>query len=94
LTDDTLDNMLLNLSGYPHDKPGTQWYHANRIVSTSDSKVYYQIDTSKGQSGSPVWREHNGHRHVVAIHTTGQRWSNSGIRIMRYVFDNLQAWKR
>jgi len=83
-----------NISGYPGDKPsGTQWYDARRIASVSARKVYYDIDTAGGQSGSAVYRIVNGNRYGFAIHAYGGASTNSGTRINAQVYNNLVAWK-
>ena len=83
-----------NISGYPGDKPsGTQWYDARRIASVSARKVYYDIDTAGGQSGSAVYRIVNGNRYGFAVHAYGGGSTNSGTRINAAVFSNLVAWK-
>ena len=83
-----------NISGYPGDKPsGTQWYHARRITAVNSRKVYYDIDTFGGQSGSAVYRVINGSRFGVAIHAYGGSTSNSGTRIVTPVFNNMVNWR-
>jgi len=83
-----------NISGYPGDKPaGTEWYDARRIASVDVRKVYYDIDTAGGQSGSGVYRFANGGRYGVAVHAYGGASTNSGTRIVTPVFNNLLAWK-
>lgn len=83
-----------NISGYPGDKPaGTQWYDARRIASVNSRKVYYDIDTAGGQSGSAVYRLISGGRYGIAIHAYGGATTNSGTRIVRPVFDNMIAWR-
>lgn len=83
-----------NIAGYPGDKPGgTQWYDARKIASVSSRKVYYDIDTAGGQSGSAVYRIVNGGRYAVAIHAYGGPATNSGTRIVTPVFNNMIAWK-
>lgn len=83
-----------NISGYPGDKPsGTQWYDARGISSVNPLKVYYDIDTAGGQSGSAVYRVVNGARYGIAIHAYGGATTNSGTRITRPVYDNLVAWR-
>ncbi len=99
LSDSSLRGMMANLSGYPGDKAyGTQWFHARRITSVEARRVFYDIDSYNGQSGSPVWRYLNGQRHGVAIHTNGTGGCggsvNCGTRITQPVFDNLLAWKQ
>lgn len=89
-----LDGVVGNISGYPGDKPpGTQWYAARNIDSVTSRKVFYDIDTAGGQSGSAVYRFFNGGRYGVAIHAYGGARVNSGTRISRPVFDNIKAWK-
>lgn len=83
-----------NISGYPGDKPaGTQWYDARKIASVNTRKVYYDIDTAGGQSGSAVYRIINGGRYGIAIHAYGGATTNSGTRIVTPVYNNMVAWK-
>jgi V8-like Glu-specific endopeptidase len=83
-----------NISGYPGDKPaGTQWYDFRRIASVNSRKVYYDIDTAGGQSGSAVYRIISGGRYGIAIHAYGGATTNSGTRIVTPVFNNMVAWK-
>jgi glutamyl endopeptidase len=93
-SDSQLRGSTVNISGYPSDKPaGTQWYHANRVTSVNATKVYYVVDTMGGQSGSAVYQLRNGNRYAVAVHAYGGATANSGTRINRDVFDNLNRWK-
>jgi glutamyl endopeptidase len=83
-----------NISGYPGDKPaGTQWYDHRKVASVDSRKVYYDIDTAGGQSGSAVYRIANGSRYGVAVHAYGGATTNSGTRIVLPVYNNLVAWK-
>lgn len=89
-----LDNVGGNISGYPGDKPaGTQWYAGRRIDSVTSRKVFYDIDTAGGQSGSAVYRFWQGGRYGIAIHAYGGTTVNSGTRINKAVFNNIKAWK-
>lgn len=90
--DTTLQSLTANVSGYPDEKPGTQWYHGRRIDSTSNRKVFYDTDTTGGQSGSAVYRIANGRRTAIGIHAYGGTRVNSATRITRPVFDNLTTW--
>ncbi len=93
-SDNELENVTANISGYPGDKPsGTQWYGARRVDSVGPRKVFYDIDTAGGQSGSAVYRIKGGSRYGIAVHAYGGAVVNSGTRINRAVFDNLKAWK-
>lgn len=83
-----------NISGYPGDKPsGTQWYDYHKIANVNSLKVYYDIDTYGGQSGSAVYRVINGNRYGIAIHAYGGSTTNSGTRINTPVYNNMKAWK-
>ena len=83
-----------NISGYPGDKPaGTQWYDSRKIASVNSRKVYYDIDTAGGQSGSAVYRIINGARFGIGIHAYGGATTNSATRIIDQVYNNMVAWK-
>lgn len=91
--DDHLEGITLNLSGYPGDKPGTQWFHSRTVKDVDERQITYEIDTMGGQSGAPVWEyTADGSRYGVAIHTWGTSVSNGATRITREVFDNIVAW--
>jgi V8-like Glu-specific endopeptidase len=93
-SDADLTGSVGNISGYPGDKPaGTQWYDARRIASVNSRKVYYDIDTAGGQSGSAVYRIISGARYAFAIHAYGGATTNSGTRIITPVYNNMVAWK-
>jgi V8-like Glu-specific endopeptidase len=93
-TDADLLASVGNISGYPGDKPsGTQWYDFHKIASVNTRKVFYDIDTAGGQSGSGVYRIIGTDRYGVAIHAYGGATTNSGTRIVKPVFDNMVNWK-
>jgi glutamyl endopeptidase len=93
-SDADLVNAVGNIAGYPGDKPsGTLWYDARRIASVNGRKVFYDIDTFGGQSGSAVYRIINGGRYAIAIHAYGGATNNSGTRIIKPVYDNMVTWK-
>jgi len=92
--DATLLASVGNISGYPGDKPsGTQWYASRTIASVSARKVYYDIDTAGGQSGSAVYRIVNGDRFAFAVHAYGGAVTNSGTRVVGPVYNNMLAWR-
>jgi len=94
-SDADLKASMANISGYPGDKPsGTQWYDAHKVESVGPQKVYYDIDTFGGQSGSAAYRIINGGRYGVAIHAYGGATTNSGTRIIQAVFNNMVNWKK
>ena len=84
-----------NIAGYPAEKipAGTQWYDARTIASVDSQKVYYDIDTTGGDSGSGVYRFIGQDRFSFAVHTYGGAVTNSGTRITTPVYKNMLAWK-
>ena len=70
--DDELLGTDAHICGYPSDKEiGTIWYHSRQVSSVDPFKVYYDIDTMAGQSGSAVYTALNGERLAIAIHAYG-----------------------
>ena len=95
LNDPELDGAVVNVAGYPGDKPpGTLWFDAHLVARTGPTKVHYDIDTAGGQSGAAVYVINPDRRRIaVAIHAYGGASTNSGTRISAAVFRNLTAWK-
>jgi len=93
LPDAELNGLLVNTAGYPGDKPfGTQWFMSDKLTRVTPRKLYYQIDTYGGQSGSAVWRLKSGQRQAVGVHAYGG-CPNSATRINADVFNNIVAWR-
>lgn len=95
LPDEALASTDANIAGYPADLDHAtrQYFHSRRITSSSPTRLFYEIDTFGGQSGSPIWFNIDNRRIAVGIHTTGSSTSNSGTRITDEVFQNLRAWR-
>lgn len=105
LPDADLTNRLVNVSGYPLS-PGNgrqQYFHANRVKATTPRRIFYDVDTLGGQSGSPVWAyldEQSDVPTVVAIHAYGVGGvpanlhivANSGPRILPDVMEVIKGW--
>ena len=104
LTDKDLEGALLNISGYPGDRGDgkEQYFHANRVLRTSARRVFYDIDTYGGQSGSPVWHQAAPGAEPVAIgiHAYGVggtpgSWgitANSGPRLIPEMVQMIKEW--
>lgn len=85
LSDSQLARRRVNISGYPA-KPGfgkEQWFHSNGVLRTTERRVFYDVDTSGGQSGAPVWIYPDGSDAplVVAIHAYGTGGTPLNLRI-------------
>ena len=100
-----LEGSLVNVCGYPADRArgAQQWFHANRVLRALPERIYYNVDTYGGQSGSPVWLydlAEPDEPQVVAIHAYGfggtarglDIKANSAPRITDAVFERLQEW--
>jgi glutamyl endopeptidase len=81
------------ITGYPGDKPSTQWMSADKVRSQTTYRIFYKNDTQGGMSGSPVWYEDGAGPYGIGIHTYSQSTTNSGTRITEAVFNNLKAWR-
>ncbi len=70
-----LQNKMVNVAGYPIDKPLELWWDADRIShakpKAGNQLIYYKTDTCAGNSGGPVWlyNSRKGGRFLIAIHT-------------------------
>lgn len=100
-----LSGFQVNISGYPGDRGGgrEQWFHSNRVLRVTARRIFYDVDTFGGQSGSPVWiyQESGGGPVVIGIHAYGVGGTpsdfgitaNSSPRIIREVLDQIEQWR-
>lgn len=98
LGEDGLVESFVNISGYPGSRAGeVQLHHANRILDVSSTKIYYDIDTEGGQSGSPIWiyKDNEQLPIVIGIHSNGAgkaTLGNSGVRITQKLVKFIKEW--
>lgn len=105
LTDDELMNSLVNVSGYPASPGGgvQQWWAKNRIRAVTPRRIFYDVDTSGGQSGGPAYiyqSESATDPIVVGIHAYGVGGTpnaimlevNSAPRIVPEVVEQIRKW--
>jgi glutamyl endopeptidase len=99
-----LTDLFSRVSGYPGDKPRTQWQSTDSIRVTQSRQLFYQNDTVGGDRGGPVWRNNANHpfcngQCAMAIHAYGLHGSlphstnNHGTRITESVFNNMISWR-
>ena len=105
LPDAELQDYLVNVSGYPAEPGGgAELYWAkNRIRAVTPRRIFYDVDTSGGQSGGPayIFRDEASHPIVVGIHAYGEGGTpasvglrvNSAPRIVPEVVDQIDAWR-
>ena len=93
-TDTTLSNLVVNVVGFPTDKPqGTLWGHARLIGGVSPTTLTYENDTYGGMSGAPLIEWNGGDYLAVGIHNYGDYAGNVGTRITPTVFRNIAIWR-
>lgn len=91
--DQQLDGAIPTLAGYPDNVPeGTQWFETNPIRRVEERRLFYDIFTIEGQSGSPLFFANDTQQVACAIHNLGDAPFNSGVRITPSVIDQLNSW--
>lgn len=102
----SLLNEVSVISGYPGDKPLTQWESVDKVRVDQAMRSFYKNDTIGGMSGSPVWADRptggatptNG-AYAMAVHAygiyNGSPFSthNHGTRITQSVFNSFSTVK-
>lgn len=87
---------IVNINGYPVDKPyGTMWHSDCSLSIIQTYRLYYPCDTYNGMSGSGVYVYFsNGSRIIYGIHAYGVDATgyNGATRITSNVFANLSNW--
>ena len=60
----------------------TMWTASGKFIEIDDDFIYYQIPTSKGQSGSPIFKVEGDDIYIVGIHIKGiqEIGRNIGVR--------------
>ncbi len=86
-----------NLAGYPGDRDNStgMYYHFGSMLSATAYRVFHQIDTFGGQSGSGIYHIETGpQRYIFAVHTNGNEGDNQnkGCRLDSGKFASIAAW--
>ena len=107
----------VNIAGYPVNAPPESdgglpsfpyngmkaFWHRNRIDRVTPHRIYYDVDTSGGQSGAPVWFRLSAQEPPVAvgIHAYGfdpdeadENHVNSATRITPQILQTIQRWMK
>ena len=88
---------LVTVAGYPAGRGESHelYYDVRRVNGYNETMLYYDTDTSGGQSGGPVFVLGNDNSYyAIAIHTTGGTNANWGRRIDADVLTNIVAWSK
>lgn len=99
----TLAGKIATISGYPKlaPEPAAQqasmmWEHAG-VLSVEPNRLRYGIDTTEGQSGSPVivnLPQKPIPYHAVGIHNWGYDSYNAATRINDAIFAQIVRWRQ
>ncbi len=76
--------LTMYMAGFPGDddkQPYLWWDSGRRRAPCFAGMVYYDMDSSGGQSGGPVWKKRStGSRKVIATHKGSALFNNMGTR--------------
>src|ERR1700722_15716726 len=93
LEDNDLLQEEIRITGYPGDKGFKQmWTMSHAIKKVEPERIFYDIDTYGGQSGSGIWINKWGNPYTIGIHTLGEGGmyeGNSGVRLSLGKFQQL-----
>jgi glutamyl endopeptidase len=84
------------IAGYPDDKgSSTMWGSSCAIDSVNTTTFAYRCDTYNGMSGSTIrMRSKNGKEVVYGVHSGGTTQQNTGTRITKEIYEQIQSWIR
>jgi len=90
-------NTHVTIRGYPVEKSSQMWTAGGNITHSFATRTRYTIDTTGGQSGSPVYR--GSTNRAVAIHSSGASSNgvglyNTGQRITESLFNIMTDARR
>lgn len=83
-TNEDLMQRIISVTGCPGgDKNGDMYTMSGKIMDINEWRVHYDVHTSGGQSGSPVWYSHEDGRSVcTAVHIGAHHGKmNTGTRL-------------
>lgn len=67
----------------------TRWFMSGNIIAQSEYRLWYPIDTTNGQSGSPIYIQN---ALAVGVHTSGLTAWNGGKRIHEDMFNWMKSF--
>ena len=87
----------INLAGYPSSVQGetnsqSMWLSSGAVNRIADRLIYYNADTTGGNSGGPVWQLMSGLRRIIAVHVVS---SPGGCRLVsqnQAIIESWMAW--
>lgn len=87
------EERLIEIAGYPKDKDQSPWYATGDVLKITKYKLFYEVDTEKGNSGSPIILTKDGKKFTIGLHTDGAN-PNSGIYLRQEMLDRWSEWSK
>lgn len=105
-SDADLSDRYVHVAGYPGEPAKgfgrEMWAHRSKVLATTALRVYYDVDTTAGQSGAPAFMVESDLAAplAIAVHAYGTGGTperlgvlaNSAPRITRDLFETIQRW--
>lgn len=91
----TLNGKAVFTAGYPRSSGSNKLMSAAGILHSAQRlrrTMGLTADTTKGQSGSPVWAVENGRSCLVGIAAGAGAGTNRAVRVTRELIRQLRAW--
>ena len=91
----TLNGKAVFTAGYPRSAGARKMMSAAGILHSANRlrrKMGITADTTRGQSGSPVWIVENGRHCLVGIAAGAGQQTNFVVRVTRELIRQLRAW--
>lgn len=85
------DERFIEIAGYPKDKNQTPWFATGAVLDKSKYKLFHEVDTESGNSGSPIIVTVNGKKYAAGLDTEGN-YPNRGIRLRQEMLDRWSEW--
>ncbi|WP_436857529.1 trypsin-like peptidase domain-containing protein [Mammaliicoccus sciuri] len=89
-------NEDISISGYPgiNYSIDNQYYSSGKLLKENNYRLFYDIDTEPGQSGSPVFNSNND---VIGIHASGFTNKhihklNSAVKLTSHNIEMVKEW--
>ena len=85
---------IINLAGYPGSVQGetnsqAMWLSSGGVNTVTDRILYYDADTTGGNSGGPVWQLTSGLRRIIAVHVVS---TPGGCRLVSQNQGIIESW--
>jgi V8-like Glu-specific endopeptidase len=87
----------INLAGYPPSVQGetnssAMWHSLGDVTGVTDRMIYYNADTTGGNSGGPVWQLISGLMRIVAVHAASTPGGCRFVTQNQGIIETWMAW--